>query len=135
MEVPLPEIDELLRKAIREKRLIRFVYKHKPRLVEPHDYGVHNSVVKLFGFQVAGLSSEPLPNWRWAAVNGISDLELLRRHFPGRRDSPSGRHHRWDQIWARVEPPEAEAPAIAQRCGSSSSSLVIGNSAMRESTS
>jgi hypothetical protein len=35
--------------------------------------------VKLFGYQVGGFSSEPLPNWRWAQVNSISDLYLLNR--------------------------------------------------------
>jgi hypothetical protein len=60
MEAPAPRIDELLRKAIAQKRLIRFTYKHKPRIVEPHDHGVHNGSVKLFGYQVAGVSNEPL---------------------------------------------------------------------------
>jgi hypothetical protein len=41
MEAPPPRIDELLRNAIEQKRLIRFSYKNKPRIVEPHDYGVH----------------------------------------------------------------------------------------------
>ena len=134
METPPPKIDKSLRKAIEERRLIQFVYKDKPRIVEPHDYGIHKGSVKLFGYQVGGLSSEPLPNWRWALVHSISDLRLLDKRFPGRRPSPSGRHHQWDQIFARVEPPE-EASAAAQRCGNSSSSLVMGNSAMRESTS
>jgi hypothetical protein len=40
MEAPAPRIDELLRKAIELKRLIRFTYKDKPRIVEPHDIGV-----------------------------------------------------------------------------------------------
>jgi hypothetical protein len=102
MEAPPSKIDELLRIAIQEKRLIQFVYKQKPRIVEPHDYGVHNGSIKLFGYQVGGLSSDPLPNWRWALVNSISDLQILEQRFSGRRDTPSGRHHRWDQIWARV---------------------------------
>ena len=135
MEIPLPRIDGLLRKAVQEKRLIQFVYKNKPRIVEPHDYGIHKGSVKLFGFQVGGLSSEPLPNWRWALVNAISDLTLLDRTFPGWRPSPSGKHHHWDQIFIRVEPAAAEALASAQRCGNSSSSLGMGNSAIRESTS
>ena len=54
METPAPRIDELLRKAIEQKRLIRFTYKDKPRIVGPHDYGVHKGSVKLFGYQVAG---------------------------------------------------------------------------------
>lgn len=106
MEALAQRIDELLRAAIAQKRLIRFNYKEKPRIVEPHDYGVHKGSVKLFGYQVGGLSSEPLPNWRWALVHSISDLALLDRTFPGRRPSASGKHHHWDQIFARVEPPE-----------------------------
>jgi hypothetical protein len=132
MEVPEARIDKLLRAAIAEKRLIQFIFRGKPRILEPHDYGVHKGEIKLFGYQVGGLSSEPLPNWRWSLVNEIADLHLLTRKFPGRRPTISGKHHKWDQIFARVEPPEAEASAA--RCGNSSS-LRMGNSAMRESTS
>jgi hypothetical protein len=109
MEAPASRIDALLREAIGKKRLIQFTYKDKPRIVEPHDYGVHKGSVKLFGYLVAGLSSHPLPNWRWALVNSISDVDLLNRTFPGRRPVASGKHHRWDQIFARVEPPETES--------------------------
>jgi hypothetical protein len=108
VKVPAPAIDALLRAAIAQKRLVRFTYKDKPRVVEPHDYGIHKGSLKLFGYQVDGLSSEPLPNWRWALVNSISDLDVLNRTFPGRRPSVSGKHHHWDQIFIRVEPPEQD---------------------------
>jgi hypothetical protein len=108
MELPASRIDALLRRAIEQRRLIRFNYKDKPRIVEPHDYGVHKGSVKLFGYQVGGLSSEPLPNWRWALVNSISDLDLLKRTFPGRRPTASGKHHQWDQIFIRVESAEKD---------------------------
>ena len=108
METPA-KIDKVLRDAIETRHLIQFVYKDKPRIVEPHDYGVHNGSIKLFGYQVAGLSSAPLPNWRWALVDSISDLTKLNRTFPGRRPSASGKHHRWDQIFIRVEPPDDES--------------------------
>jgi hypothetical protein len=111
MEVAEPEIDRLLRAAIAQKHVIRFVYRSKLRVVEPHDYGIHKGQVKLFGFQVGGLSSEPLPGWRWTLVNSISDLRLLDEKFPGRRPTPSGKHHHWDQLFIRVAPPEADAPA------------------------
>jgi hypothetical protein len=111
VEAPGRKTDKLLRKAIREKRLVEFVFKGKPRVVEPHDYGIHRGEAKLFGYQVGGPSSEPLPNWRWSMVNSISDLRLLKERFPGRRSILSGKHHQWDEIWARVEPPEkASAP-------------------------
>src|ERR1700756_1080587 len=89
MKAPAPRIDELLRKAFEQKRLIWFTYKDKPRIVEPHDYGIHKGSVKLFGYQVAGVSSKPLPNWRWALVNSISDLDLLNLTFPGRHPTAS----------------------------------------------
>jgi hypothetical protein len=68
-------VDELLRAAIQQKRLIRVVYKGKLCVVEPHDYGVRN----VSGYQVSGSSSGKLPNWRWVEVNSISDLDLLNR--------------------------------------------------------
>jgi hypothetical protein len=114
MEVPEPRIDRLLRAAIEQKRLVQFVYKAKPRIVEPHDYGIHKGEVKLFGYKVGGKSSEPLPNWRWALVNSISDLTLLNRTFPGRRPTLSGKHRQWDRIFIRVEPPKADTSAAAQ---------------------
>jgi hypothetical protein len=102
------EIDELLRTAITQKRLIQLVYREKTRIVEPHDYGVHKGSVKLLGYQVGGSSSGPLPNWRWMEIDLISDVRLLDRKFRGGRSSPSGKHHDWDQLFLRVEPPDDE---------------------------
>jgi hypothetical protein len=98
------EIDELLRMAIEQKRLIRLIYRGKPRIVEPHDYGIHKGSIKLLGYQVGGSSSGPLPNWRWLEVNLISEIALLNQVFPGGRPSPSGKHHQWDQLFVRVKP-------------------------------
>ena len=72
METPEPRVDRLLRTAIEQKRLIRFNYKGKPRIVEPHDYGIHKGSVKLFGYQatakqkcgVVKVSVRPFPNGR-----------------------------------------------------------------------
>jgi hypothetical protein len=64
-ETVAPNIDELLCAAIEQKRLIELLYLDKRRIVEPHDYGVHNGLIKLLGYQVGGSSSGRLPNWRW----------------------------------------------------------------------
>ena len=101
---PAPKIDELLRIAIEQKRLIRLVYRDKPRVVEPHDYGVHNGSVKLLGYQVGGASTGLLPNWRWMETDLISDAQLLDQTFPGGRPSLSGKHHKWDKLFLRVKP-------------------------------
>jgi len=86
------DTDKLLRAAIEQKRLIQLVYKGKPRVVEPHDYGIHNGSLKLLSYQVGGASSGRLPNWRWMEVNSISDVRLLNRTFPGGRPGPAGKH-------------------------------------------
>ena len=99
-----PNINPVIWAAIEQRRLLRFRYKNRERIVEPHDYGIHKGVIKLFGFQVGGSSSEPLPNWRWAEQDLISELQPLNRAFPGGRPNKSGRHHKWDKLFIRVKP-------------------------------
>jgi hypothetical protein len=102
------KVDDLLRTAITQKRLVELIYKEKTRILEPHDYGLHKGTVKLLGYQVGGSSTGPLPNWRWMEVNSISGIHLLDKTFPGGRKIPSGKHHGWDQLFLRVKPPEDE---------------------------
>jgi hypothetical protein len=103
---PEPElnVNPLIWSAIEQKRLLRFRYKNRERIIEPHDYGIHNGVIKLFGYQVGGSSSQRLPNWRWAEQDLISDLQILDRTFPGGRPTKSGRHQKWDKLFIRVKP-------------------------------
>jgi hypothetical protein len=35
-------------------------------------------------------------------VDSISDVRVTDRTFPGGRAIPSGKHHQWDQLFARV---------------------------------
>jgi histidyl-tRNA synthetase len=99
----LGEVDELLEKAINERRLIRFAYQGKPRVAEPHDYGIQNGSVRLLTYQLRGSSnSGGLPAWRWIEVQGISDLEILSETFAGNRPAASGKHHAWDHVFASV---------------------------------
>ena len=82
MQVPDPKLDQLLRTAIEQTRLLRLRYRNKDRVVEPHDYGQHNGVIKLLTWQVGGSSSGPLPNWRWMETDRISDAHnCLTRPF------------------------------------------------------
>ena len=99
-----PNVNPLIWAAIEQRRLLQFRYKERERIVEPHDYGIHKGVIKLFGYQVAGSSSEKLPNWRWAEQNLISNIRLLDRTFPGGRPTKSGKHQKWDKLFIRVKP-------------------------------
>lgn len=74
MPTPDPQLDPLLPTAIEQTRLLRLRYRNRDRIVEPHDYGEHNGVIKLLTWQIAGSSSGPLPNWRWMETDLTSDL-------------------------------------------------------------
>jgi predicted DNA-binding transcriptional regulator YafY len=99
-----PPIHQLILTAIHERRLLRFNYHGKERIVEPQDYGIQNGIAYLFTFQTAGESSSSrLPDWRKFAVLSISGLELLGETLPGSRSVPSQKHQEWDVLFARVD--------------------------------
>ena len=100
-----PGLHELLYSAIENKRVIRFRYQNKERIVEAHDYGIQKGIERLLSWQVGGQSSGRLPGWRWFDVGGMHDIEVLDRTFAGNLDV-SGKHHQWDRIFIRVAPPE-----------------------------
>lgn len=98
-----PAVHQLILTAIHEKRLLRFFYHDKIRIVEPQDYGIQKGVVHLFTYQFAGESaSGTLPDWRKFAVKSVSRVELLEKTFPGGRAVPSQKHQEWDVLFARV---------------------------------
>jgi hypothetical protein len=98
------ELHQLLYGAIEKKYLLRFKYKGNERIVEPHDYGIQKGIVRLLCWQVAGQSTSPIPGWRLIDVTGIQNCEMLDQQFSGGREIPSGKHHRWDELFIRVEP-------------------------------
>jgi hypothetical protein len=105
---PEPKVDPVIWTAIEHRRLLRLRYRNKDRIVEPHDYGVHNGIVKLFTYQVGGSSSQKLPNWRWVETDLASDVQLLNQTFPGGRPTKSPKHHKWDKLFIRVKPADEE---------------------------
>lgn len=95
----------MLQSAIVNKQLLRFRYKGNERIVEPHDYGIQNGIIRLLSWQVGGRSGSRIPGWRLVEVDGMQDCEILDQHFGGNRDVPSGKHHGWDEVFIRVSPP------------------------------
>ena len=97
-------IHQLILTAIHEKRLLRFTYHDKARIVEPQDYGIQKGIATLFTYQIAGESSSSrLPDWRKFAVLSMSSVELLAETFPGSRAVPAQKHQQWDVLFARVD--------------------------------
>src|ERR1700728_4713558 len=95
--------DPRLWQAIERRHMIRLLYHGKERFVEPHDHGILNSSAQLLGYQVAGSSSRPLPNWILMKVNEMEGFELLEKPFAGGRPTASGKHLRWDVLFIRVQ--------------------------------
>ncbi len=84
-----PTPDQRLLTAIGQKRLIGLRFKGSVRVAEPHDYGIRDGRETLLAYQL-----EP--------VERMSDLRVLEQTFPGSRSAPSGKHHKWDRLFARV---------------------------------
>lgn len=97
-------MNEEIRSAIREKRLVSFTYHNLHRVAEPHVYGVHHGKLQLLCFQVAGESSSGgLPDWRRVDLDDVEDYKMTDGTFPGRRSNPSGKHSDFDSVIAVVD--------------------------------
>jgi hypothetical protein len=99
--------NRLLWEAIEQRRVIRFLYHGKERIVEPHDHGIRNGSVQLLGWQTAGANSRPIPCWLTVKTEEMLELTMLDATFSGGRLTTSGQHLQWDTLFIRVRPPEA----------------------------
>lgn len=84
--VSKPSMEEQLRQALAEHRVVLFTYHGHARRVEPHALGhVSEGRLALLGWQVAGGSaSEPPTGWRTFVLPEISRLKLTRKPFAPR---------------------------------------------------
>jgi hypothetical protein len=91
--------------AINEKRLIEFVYKGgRPRIAEPHDYGIRRGLEALLVYQISGDSrSGTAHGWKHLEVENMTQLCVLDRTFPGSRGDSRQHHREWDTLFARVK--------------------------------
>ena len=91
--------------AISGKRLIEFVYKGgRPRIVEPHDYGIRKGVEGILAYQISGESRSGTPHgWKNFELENMRQLRVLDRQFPGSRADSDQQHRQWDQLFARVK--------------------------------
>jgi hypothetical protein len=103
-------MDKEIREAIVRRRKLKFMYDGKPRLVEPHDYGIHAGVIKLLAFQVGGESSGKLPGWRTFIVSKMSGPGPTGEQFSGPRPV-TGPHMEWDELFASVSRTDIGEPA------------------------
>jgi hypothetical protein len=99
-------LDEQIRFAIENKRLLEITYLGKRRIVEPHDYGVQKRVERLFVYQLRTVSPPSSDRrtigWRLLDVPKIEHCVVLNETFPGSRGRDHKNHMTWDILYARV---------------------------------
>jgi predicted DNA-binding transcriptional regulator YafY len=96
-------MDDLIKQAISQKRLIDFSYHNRSRIAEPHTLGMNKGVTQVLIYQVDGESSSSLPDWRRVNVDEMLNLKILDDTFPGKRSCPSGKRSSWDIHLAIVD--------------------------------
>ena len=105
-EDDLSDTEREICEAICGLRLIEFVAKGRPRIAEPHDFGVIKGRRQLFYYQVGGTTSPGHSlGWRWGTPSEMLAIKVLDRRFSGPRPTSSDRHHQWDRLIASVSRP------------------------------
>jgi hypothetical protein len=100
---PPDSLDERIRRAIAEKRLLEVRYKRAVRLAEPHDYGVIDGTERLLIFQLRGPDSgKGAAGWRLFDVLKIESCAVTDQTFAGSRGQSRQQHYQWDTLYARV---------------------------------
>jgi len=97
-------VDQLVRRAMAERRRLKLRLYGLVRVVEPIAYGIRKDQRQLLAYQVAGESrSGELPDWRWIRLERATDLELLDEPFGEARPHSEERHHGWDRLLVSIE--------------------------------
>jgi hypothetical protein len=99
--------------AIRARRLLRFIYEGYERIVEPHLHGINSANHEMLsGWLVGGWSeSRPEPGWRNYLVREMHDVQALAAQFEGPRPKYNPFDSQVRQVFCRLEPVGADAPA------------------------
>jgi hypothetical protein len=80
---PAAEVTVLIKSALKERHVVRFIYKGHERVVEPHALGKGtDDKPVLLGWQTGGGSqSEPPPGWRVFLITDIQGLAVTKTTF------------------------------------------------------
>ena len=98
-----------IKKAIREKRMIKFIFEGKERIVEPYIFGmeVHSSIYILYAWFVDGFSNSgfinPDEKWRSYPIKKIKKIEILVKNFKGDRKVTSLPYLNFCKIIYKIE--------------------------------
>jgi len=95
-------MDEMIREAMSERKLLAFDYDDKHRIVEPHVYGRKDDRNGILAKQTGGESSQKVLGWRRMYLRGITNMKVMDETFPGKIET-TGEHSKWDIYYYIVD--------------------------------
>ncbi|MCI0571512.1 MAG: WYL domain-containing protein [Myxococcaceae bacterium] len=106
-------MNEDIARAVREHRVIVFLYDGLLRTVEPHAYGLSSAGHELLSaFQTAGFSSSSeAPGWRLYRVDRMSAFAVTPYTFGPTREGFNPQHPLLALVFALAPPAPAALPA------------------------
>lgn len=72
---------EILKEAIKTRKLVKFLYEGEERIVAPHTLGENSGNLVLRAFQKEGYSSSGKLGWRLYIVSKMDEIEKLEAIF------------------------------------------------------
>jgi predicted DNA-binding transcriptional regulator YafY len=105
---PISDLELKIVSAIRERRVVKFIYNNSPRVVEPQTFGTSttgNPILR--GYQVAGASSSGKPRGlRLFEVSKIAALEITNTPFPEARPEHNPQDSAMSKVWISLPLPK-----------------------------
>lgn len=95
-------MDEMIREAMSEKKLLAFDYDGYNRIAEPHVYGRKSDQNGMLVFQIGGQSSTGNLDWKIMYMKKMTNMKVLDKTFPGMRET-TGMHKSWDFYYFLVD--------------------------------
>ena len=110
-------VDELIRGAIRRRRLLMFLYRGRIRVVEPHLYGVNTARHTVLSAWQKNQASRVSPRdcWRTYFVNHMRRVEMLPIEFEAPRETYNPNRPPMAWIIDQLPGDATAAPASARR--------------------
>ncbi|HZH04143.1 MAG TPA: hypothetical protein VEY30_10180, partial [Myxococcaceae bacterium] len=105
--VSFKHMDPALVRAVREHRVVVFVYDGLLRTVEPHVYGITTAGYEaLSGYQTAGFShSSAHPGWRMFRGDAMNDLAVTPYRFAHTRPGFNPNDRIFAEVFSRARSP------------------------------
>lgn len=96
-------LDEQIRQAITERRVVGFRYNGQRRMGELHLYGKSRGQPTVLLYMTGGsFMGGPYPTWRRCDISAITRFGISTVTFSQPRVSLEAMQREWDEIWAIV---------------------------------